>query len=164
MKKIASLLLLSMLSIVNIVNAEDTEKEFNSKANTIGDFINVREKPSINSKSLGLLLDGTTLICEKMTITKEKIGNYENYWYFCNINGSPQSGWIYGEFIKLKQDESFEFNKDKYYKSFDAAIYPKSFNKIADKKWSDIKPGVKFNGERGGPETVLFIEKGIIYK
>ncbi|HMV41809.1 MAG TPA: hypothetical protein PK079_12900 [Leptospiraceae bacterium] len=83
------------------------------------DDAKLREKPDVNSKSFSCISEmapdwipyvskNTNLILLFKTNEKQKVKNWENYWYYVTVNGGWYSrcnskdnqGWIFGEFIK----------------------------------------------------------------
>lgn len=77
--------------------------------------VKIREKPNINSKSYPYFEDlylaslpyvpkNTEIILQARTIEKEKIKNWENYWYYITVKKNNFSGWMFGEFIQVKSN------------------------------------------------------------
>jgi hypothetical protein len=76
--------------------------------------VKIREKPSINSKSLDYNKDmyspdtvqqsvpaATEVIVIARTRDRDKVQNWNNYWYLVSM-GFTSEVWMYGEFVKLK--------------------------------------------------------------
>ncbi len=81
--------------------------------------VKIRERPSVNSKSLqyqkGLYADDaktfpyvpsdTDVIIIARTVNREKVENWNNYWYYVNVGtyvGVENGVWLFGEFVKIK--------------------------------------------------------------
>jgi len=76
--------------------------------------VKIREKPSINSKSLEYTKElfapdsvqqsvpaNTEVVMIARTRDRNKVQNWNNYWYLVNV-GVMNEVWIYGEFVKVK--------------------------------------------------------------
>jgi hypothetical protein len=75
--------------------------------------VKIREKPSINSKSLEYIKElfapdsvqqsvpaNTEVIMIARTRDRDKVQNWNNYWYLVNV-GVMNEVWMYGEFVKV---------------------------------------------------------------
>lgn len=88
---------------------------------TVVNSLKMREAPTTSAKEITLDLcvnglhasaksieKGTSLTVYAHTKEKDKVGKWNNYWYYVEFNdnncedGAYNSGWVFGEFIKLK--------------------------------------------------------------
>ena len=80
--------------------------------------VRIRPKPTIDSKYLEYSNEiegklpyypkGWDVIIYARTLNKDKIGKWNNYWYYVELvcdSREMESGWVwvYGEFIKIKE-------------------------------------------------------------
>jgi len=121
-----------------MINAENNEVEV---VNFIGyvkvQNLRIRENPSSKSKPLGAFKIATQIQCINQSKQKEKIDNYDNYWYKCFTEPSHNNiGWVYGEFIQKDK-----FNEDEYIsKLIEPKISLKKTKPILNTSWTDCKP------------------------
>jgi hypothetical protein len=79
--------------------------------------VKIRENPDIKSKSiifnsemyggnLPSIPKGAEISIIARTIEKNRIGSWDNYWYYVNVGDYYRKGWVwmYGEFIKITGD------------------------------------------------------------
>jgi hypothetical protein len=77
--------------------------------------VRIREKPSVTAKivefcdspyggakCLPSAPEKTTVTVIARTKEKEKVQNWNNYWYLVNLNYFFHEVWIFGEFVKIK--------------------------------------------------------------
>lgn len=89
-------------------------KEYRSvggKNGTTIDNVKIRKEPNVNAGELQFSTDlygpylshipkNTSVKLYMRTIEKDKVKQWENYWYF--VETASTSGWVFGEFIKFK--------------------------------------------------------------
>ncbi|PLX29146.1 MAG: hypothetical protein C0604_10040, partial [Clostridiales bacterium] len=82
--------------------SEPVENEYMGNATIIGINISLRESPDTSSERIGLLSFPSEVYLIEKSESKEKIGDYEEYWYKVRLEDS--TGWCYGAFI-ASEDE-----------------------------------------------------------
>jgi len=88
--------------MISIVEAANNEKnEYFCLVN-----LTLREKPSINSKSITVLKAGTIVNVTGKNKNKEKIDNLEGYWFKTKIN--TKEGWLYGGYLIKHRNQNIE--------------------------------------------------------
>ena len=82
--------------------SEPVENEYMGNATIIGINISLRESPDTSSERIGLLSFPSEIYLIEKSESKEKIGDYEEYWY--KVRSEDSTGWCYGAFI-ASEDE-----------------------------------------------------------
>jgi len=79
------------------------------------DAVKIRKAPSVNAESFEyhsnpfgpgtstpFVPAGVEVIVVARSVHKEKVKNWENYWYLVTVNWGAQEVWMYGEFLAFK--------------------------------------------------------------
>lgn len=82
--------------------SEPVENEYMGNATIIGINISLRESPDTSSERIDLLSFPSEVYLIEKSESKEKIGDYEEYWY--KVRSGDSTGWCYGAFI-ASEDE-----------------------------------------------------------
>ena len=82
--------------------SEPVENEYMGNATIIGINISLRESPDTSSERIDLLSFPSEVYLIEKSESKEKIGDYEEYWY--KVRSGDLTGWCYGAFI-ASEDE-----------------------------------------------------------
>jgi len=78
--------------------------EKGDNAYVTGDYVRVRSGPSLKNRIITKVNKGTAVTVLKRGERVEKIGSMKNYWYQIKIEEKDLEGWMYGNFLK-KRDE-----------------------------------------------------------
>ena len=89
---------------------EPVEDEYMGNATITGINISLRESPDTSSERIALLTFPSEVYLLEKSGSKEKIGDYQEYWY--KIRSGDLTGWCYGAFI-ASEDELQEALSDR---------------------------------------------------
>lgn len=151
-------LILLLILMINCNSKNTTQSYIKVKFNGFvsGQNVNVRENPSLESKIIGNAFLGTKVYVRKRTEKKMKIGEFNDYWYFCK-NFTGEKGWIYGKFIK-----NGEYDFKSYINKLPNKLLPESYKKLEAGWWTSC--GIKeWKEEPSCKDSGTFFTKKIIY-
>ena len=76
-----------------------------------GDYVRIRSGPSLEYRIIAKANKGTVINVMDRGKKVEPIKNMKNYWYHIKIEKTGLEGWMYGEFIKLKEVRKIKTQK-----------------------------------------------------
>lgn len=76
-----------------------------------GDYVRIRSGPSLEHRIIAKANKGAVIDVMERGEKVEPIKNMKNYWYRIKIEKTGLEGWMYGEFIKLKETQKKETQK-----------------------------------------------------
>jgi hypothetical protein len=115
--------LITVLIIFNVnitLYSQELKKLSKDRYIVMGDRLNIREKPSIRSKSLGKLDITTVVKVIKKNTVKEVIGKNKGCWFYVNtgyyIKGTREKlkGWVFSYFLS----DGTDFKKISKFKNY----------------------------------------------
>lgn len=151
MKKIFIILL---LIAVPLLSSEETKK-FSITRYITGENLRARSKPSARSEIMGYFKKGTRVLCWNRTSQKQRIGKWNDYWYWCvTHHTSAYDVWVYGAFLSEK------FDRKKYIESVKKPLGTKEMA-VYQSRYLHNKPSMSYsfckkNSHRNCKDNYIF--------